>query len=72
MLAFLESIGNFIGSIVGFLVSFFQGMIRLVKYIGIAIDTIAQVTIFLPGDLAILAGAFVAVAVVYLLIGREG
>lgn len=72
MVAFLQSIAEFLKSAVGFIVSFFQGLIRLGKYIGVAVDTINQISIYLPGDLLILAMAFIAVAVVYLLIGREG
>lgn len=72
MVAFLQSIAEFLKSAVGFIVSFFQGLIRLGKYIGVAVDTINQISIYLPGDLLILAMAFIGVAVVYLLIGREG
>lgn len=71
MLAFLESIADVISSLVNFLVSIIQGLFRMVRYIGIALQTIDTVIAYIPADLAVLTAAFVSVAVVYLIIGRE-
>lgn len=71
MIAFLQSIADFIVSIFDLIGNIIAGIIRMVRYIGIAMQAIPQVVAYIPPDLAVLALAFVAVAVVYLIIGRD-
>lgn len=71
MIAFLESIADFIASIFDLIGNIIAGIIRMIRYIGIAMTAIPQVVAYLPPDLAVLAVAFVGVAVVYLIIGRD-
>ena len=72
MLAFLEGIADFISGVVNFVVSIIQGLYRMIQYVGIALQTLGSVMTYIPTDLAVLAAAFISVAVVYLIIGREG
>lgn len=71
MLAFLEGIADVISSLIGFLVSIIQGLFRMVRYVGIAFQTLGTVMAYIPADLAVLAAAFISVAVIYLFIGRQ-
>ena len=71
MIAFFQSIADFLASIFDLVGNIIAGIIRMLRYIGIAMTAIPQVVAYLPPDLAVLAAAFVAVAVVYLIIGRD-
>lgn len=72
MLAFFESIANAIQAVFEFLQHIFEGFIRMVQYIGIAVQTVGTIIAKIPPDLAVIASGFIAVSVVYLIIGREG
>lgn len=71
MLEFFKGLADFLSSIVDFIVSIIEGLFRMVKYVGIALQSLAGVLAYIPADLAVLAAAFISVAVVYLIIGRE-
>lgn len=71
MVEFFKGIADILSSLVMFVVSIIQGLFRMVKYIGIAMQTLGTVMAYIPADLAVLAAAFLSVAVVYLIIGRQ-
>lgn len=71
MLAFLEGLADLISSLINFVISIIQGIFRMVRYVGIAMQTLGTVMTYIPADLAVLAAAFISVAVVYLIIGRS-
>lgn len=72
MVEFFKGLADLLSSVIDFVISVIEGLFRMVKYIGIALQSIAGVMSYIPADLAALAAAFISVAVVYLIIGREG
>lgn len=70
MLKLLQGIADFIGMIGDFLASFLISILQLFGYIGQAVLTIGEIIVFIPEDLAVIALAFVSMAVVFLIVGR--
>ena len=60
---FFSAIGNFISSLV-------SGLITLVKYTVMAVETVGLVVIYLPTTLQAIALAAISAAVIYLIVGR--
>lgn len=71
MIEFFSGIATFLESIVRFVRSLIDGVIRLLKYLVVAVNGTIELMTWLPADLAILAGGFLAVAIVYLIVGRD-
>ena len=60
---FFSAIGNFISSLV-------SGLITLVKYTVMAVETVGLVVIYLPTTLQAIALAAISAAVIFLIVGR--
>lgn len=72
MISLLQGIANAISTVLDLVASIIQGIIDLFRYIGIALATLAKIVLLIPGDLQVIALAFIGITTAYLIIGRNG
>lgn len=69
--AALKSITSFLGSIVDFVVDFFQDLVYVINLLGETIKSIPQYLGFFPTILVTAVISLVSLAVVFKILGRE-
>lgn len=71
MLNLIQGIVDFFAAIGNFISGMVSGLITLVKYTVMAVETVGLVVIYLPSTLQAIALAAVSAAVIYLIVGRS-
>ena len=72
MLGALKEIVNFIGMIIDFVVQLVTGIIQLLALIPKMVETLTASLGLLPSLLVGFAGVTITVAVIFIIVGREG
>lgn len=70
MVNLLQSIVDFISTIATIVSSFVNGIVTVIKYIGVALVTVGEAVLYLPASLQVLVLAAVSAAVIFLIVGR--
>lgn len=70
MLAFFQSIGDFLQSVFAFLDNFIESIFEMFKWMGKALLYVADLSPYIPPSLLGIALVFITVSVVYLIVGR--
>ena len=70
MFQFFEQIGEFLGSIVDFVVSFFTNLINFFTMVFSSLSFLIEICAALPLPVQAACLAFISVSVVFLIVGR--
>ena len=70
MFQFFEQIGNFLGSIVDFVVNFFTNLINFFRMIFTSLSFLVDICVALPLQVQAACLAFISISVVFLIVGR--
>lgn len=70
MINLLQGIVDFISTIATIVSSLVNGLVTVIKYIGVALVTVGEAVLYLPPSLQVLVLAAVSAAVIFLVVGR--
>lgn len=72
IIEFFSSIGDFLATVVDFVISFFKDLIFAIQLISKFISQIPSYFSWLPGEILTLIIALFAIVAIYKILGREG
>lgn len=72
IIEFFSSIGDFLATVVDFVISFFKDLIFAIQLIAKFISQIPSYFSWLPGEILTLIIALFAIVAIYKILGREG
>ena len=70
MINLIQGIVDFISTIATIVSSFVNGIVTVIKYIGVALVTVDEAVNYLPASLQILVLAAISAAVIFGIVGR--
>lgn len=72
VIEFFKGIGDFIVSVLDFVVSFFEDLVYVITLLGKFIAQVPSYFSWLPTELIVILSSILAVVVIYKIMGREG
>ena len=72
VISFFKGIGDFLVSVIDFVISFFQDLIYIIKLLGKFLAQLPSYFSWLPADILALLLTLFAIVVIYKILGREG
>lgn len=72
IVSFFTGIGNFLVSVIDFVISFFSDLIYVIQLLGKVVLSIPSYFSWLPGGVSSLFITLFAIVVIYKILGREG
>lgn len=72
IVSFFTGIGDFLVSVIDFVISFFSDIIYVIQLLGKVVFSIPSYFSWLPGGVSALLITLFAIVVIYKILGREG